>query len=550
VADVARLPGLLEQIWLVAGLRWRILRNNMKNKNRVWDVIGVVISSVVGIVFVASMAILVFVGTVAFLNNHHEARFGLLFWGFFLWWQVLPIFVAGFSPSFSFRSLLRFPLKFSAFYSIGIAYGLADSAALASLVWLVTMIVAAVITRISVVPVMILASILFVAVNVTLERLIGSWLEKILAKRKAREIFLALFVLFIVGVQFIGPAIQKYEKSPKPDVAKIVRYARPSPPSLAGEMIAGAAAGDSATVGTGAAGLAGFAVLLGGLLFFRYRDQFRGEELSETMAPARVAAKPVVPAREAAGPELRLLPAAVNAVLAKEFRYLFRNGFVATALLFPPLLALLFSMQFGGAHPTTKRAISPDLFFPGMMAYLTLILMAPSFNSFAYEGRGMQTYFMLPVRFRDILMAKNLVTLAILTGEIASCVALLKWRVGLPPSPVFFATICALIFAVAGQLTIANWSSLKFPKKMEFGKMQGNRQSGMAVLVAFGSQLVFATTCGLVLFVGRFGSNPWLPTEIFLCLAAAAVAGYIAALDPLTKLAEEKKESILDALTK
>ncbi len=311
-------------------------------------------------------------------------------------------------------------------------------------------------------------------------------------------------------------------------------------------MIAGAAAGDFATVGIGAAGLAGYALLLGGLLFFRYRDQFRGEELSETVAPRRAAVKSVVSVREAAAPELRLLPATVAAVLGKEFRYLFRNGFVAMALLSPPLLALLFSMQFGGAHPTATRAISPDLFFPGMMAYLTLILMAPSFNSFAYEGRGMQTYFMLPMRFRDILMAKNLVTLTILTGEIAFCVALLKWRVGLPPYPVFLATICALIFAVTGQLTIANWSSLKFPKKMEFGKMQGNRQSGMAVLTAFGSQLVFATTCGLVLFAGRVGSNPWLPTEIFLCLAAAAVAGYIASLNPLTEFAEQKKESILD----
>src|SRR5206468_8939777 len=100
MADVARLPGLFEQIWLVAGLRWRILRNNMKNKNRVWDVIGVVISAIVGIVFVAGVAIGIFAGTISFLNNHHEARFGFLFWGIFLWWQVLPIFVAGFSPSF------------------------------------------------------------------------------------------------------------------------------------------------------------------------------------------------------------------------------------------------------------------------------------------------------------------------------------------------------------------------------------------------------------------------------------------------------------------
>jgi ABC-2 type transport system permease protein len=551
VADVARLPGLFEQVWLVSGLRWRILRNNMKNKNRVWDIIGVVISSLVGIVFVAGLAMAIFVGTVSFLNNHHETRFALLFWGIFLWWQVLPIFVAGFSPSFSFRSLLRFPLKFSTFYLMGIAYGLADSAALASIFWMITMILATAMTKLSFAPVMILASAFFIAVNVTLERLIGSWVEKILSKRKAREFFLAIFVLLMVGVQFIGPAVQKYEKSATPDVERIVRYARPFPGSLAGDMIAGAASGDLAAAGKGAAGLAGYALLLGGLLLFRYREQFRGEELSETLAPARVAAKSTVVARETFRPELGILPATVAAVLAKEFRYLFRNGFVATALLFPPMLVLLFSMQFGGAHPTTvKHAISPDLFFPGMMAYLTLMLMAPSFNSFAYEGRGMQTYFMLPVRFRDILLAKNFVTVTILTTEIALCIALLKWRVGLPPLPAFLATIGALIFAVVGQLTIANWSSLKFPKKMEFGKMQGNRQSGMAVLIAFGAQLVFGSTCGLVLFVGRAGSNPWLSMEIFLFLAAAAVAGYVAALDPLTRLAEEKKESILDTLMK
>jgi ABC-2 type transport system permease protein len=551
VADVARLPGLFEQVWLVSGLRWRILRNNMKNKNRVWDIIGVVISSLVGIVFVAGLAMAIFVGTVSFLNNHHETRFALLFWGIFLWWQVLPIFVAGFSPSFSFRSLLRFPLKFSTFYLMGIAYGLADSAALASIFWMITMILATAMTKLSFAPVMILASAFFIAVNVTLERLIGSWVEKILSKRKAREFFLAIFVLLMVGVQFIGPAVQKYEKSATPDVERIVRYARPFPGSLAGDMIAGAASGDLAAAGKGAAGLAGYALLLGGLLLFRYREQFRGEELSETLAPARVAAKSTVVARETFRPELGILPATVAAVLAKEFRYLFRNGFVATALLFPPMLVLLFSMQFGGAHPTTvKHAISPDLFFPGMMAYLTLMLMAPSFNSFAYEGRGMQTYFMLPVRFRDILLAKNFVTVTILTTEIALCIALLKWRVGLPPLPAFLATIGALIFAVVGQLTIANWSSLKFPKKMEFGKMQGNRQSGMAVLIAFGAQLVFGSTCGLVLFVGRAGSNPWLSMEIFLFLAAAAVAGYVAALDPLTRLAEDKKESILDTLMK
>ncbi|HET9804554.1 MAG TPA: hypothetical protein VFP96_15040 [Candidatus Acidoferrum sp.] len=551
MADVARLPGLFEQIRLVAGLRWRIMRNNLKNKNRFWDLIGVVMASIGGTCLVLFIAVWIYVGTAAFLNSHHEERMSLLFWGIFVWWQLLPIFVAGFSPSFSFRSLLRFPMKFSAFYLIAIAYGLADSAAIASTVWVLAILVATLKTKAPLLPVMMVAAILFVALNVTLERLVGSWVEKLLSKRRSREVFLALFVLLMVSVQFIAPAIQKYGKSAVPTAQRVVRYAQVFPGSLAGKLVAGTASGDISAAATGAAGLAGYTLLFGGLLWSRYKTQYRGEELSETMAPARAPRRTAASDRESSGPELGLLPPTVAAVVAKEFRYLFRNGFMSMGLLFPPMIVLLFSMQFGGAHPTALKHATPlELFFPGMMAYLTLMLMAPSYNNFAYEGRGMQTYFMVPVKFRDILMAKNFVTVAVMTGEISACVALLKWRVGLPPLPVFLATMSALVFAVAGQLTIANWSSLTFPKKMEFGKMQGNRQSGMAVLVAFGAQILFGLTCGVVLFAGRLASNPWLSLYIFSVLAAAAVGGYIAALDPLTKLAEAKKESLLETLTK
>ena len=33
MADVAQLPGVLEQVRLVAGLRWRILKNGLRRKN-------------------------------------------------------------------------------------------------------------------------------------------------------------------------------------------------------------------------------------------------------------------------------------------------------------------------------------------------------------------------------------------------------------------------------------------------------------------------------------------------------------------------------------
>jgi ABC-2 type transport system permease protein len=214
VADVARLPGLFEQIRLVAGLRWRILRNGLKKKSRVWDLIGVVISSIMGVILITGLSMAVFFGTITFLQGHHPERIAFLFWAIFVWWQILPIFVAGFSPTFSFQTLLRFPLKLPAFYLIGIAYGLADSAALASLIWLTVMSVAVAVANSSLLPAMILACVLFVAANVTLERLMGSWVEKLLSKRRARELFVVLFILCMVSLQSLGRRSRNMKNQP------------------------------------------------------------------------------------------------------------------------------------------------------------------------------------------------------------------------------------------------------------------------------------------------------------------------------------------------
>jgi hypothetical protein len=125
---------------------------------------------------------------------------------------------------------------------------------------------------------------------------------------------------------------------------------------------------------------------------------------------------------------------------------------------------------------------------------------------------------------------------------------MLTWRVGLPSAHMLVATCAAIIFTIVGQLTIANWSSITFPRKMELGRMRGQRQSGMAALVAFGAQILMGSISAVILFTGKWTGDHWLPAEAFLFLAAAAVSGYFASLDALTKLAEKKKESLIEAL--
>ena len=215
----------------------------------------------------------------------------------------------------------------------------------------------------------------------------------------------------------------------------------------------------------------------------------------------------------------------------------------------PPILVLLFTSQFGGQHPSvTHRGISPDMFFPGMMGYLILMLMTPAYNCFAYEGRGIQTYFTAPLRFRDVLLGKNLMHAGVLVFEIVLSMIVLALRIGLPSTPVFIATIAAVIFAVAGQFAIADWVSLSFPRKLEFGSMRGQRSSGVSIWVAFGVQIFLAGVCSLILLTGRWTHSPWLPAEAFIGLAAASIAGYFATLDVLSNVAEKKKEILIETL--
>jgi hypothetical protein len=548
VAGVARPVGIAEQIQLVAGLRWRILRNHIRRKNNWLDLLGVIAAAFWGGVLIMGLGFAFYAGAQASLSTGHTEWLTLLFLAILLFWQAFPILMAGFGVNFPFRALLRFPLSLSVFYLIALAYGLADFVAIASVCWLLAMTLGASVANPAVLLAMVLIVALFLAMNVTLERLLGSWFDRLLARRFTRELIIGLFILFSVSLQFIKPLVDRYERGAPPAMLGLLPYLSFLPPALAGHAIAAAVAGRLNGVLVNAAGLGLYLVLFSVLLWQRYAAQYRGEELGEAAAPARAAVR-AISRREENADALGFLSPQVAAVLRKDLRYLQRNGFVLMSLVMPPVLVLIFSSQFGGRHPfAIQSGVAPDLFFPGMIGYLMLMLMMPAYNCFAYEGRGIQTYFTAPLRFRDVFLGKNLMHAGVLAFETLLSMAILAWRIGPPSLPVFIATLAGVGFAAAGQFSIANWASLCFPRKLEFGSLRGQRNSGVAIWVGFGAQIVLGGVCALVLFTGRSTNSPWLPAEAFTGLAAASLAGYFASLDGLTRLAEEKKEVLIEAL--
>lgn len=548
MADLTAPPDLFEQIRLIAGLRWRILRNGLRKKNNRADLIGMIFAGLFSSVLVVGISIAFYFGANTLLAGPHSGYIAFLFWAIFLYWQIIPVLVAGFSTSFEFKTLLRFPMSMSAFYVIALAYGFADIAAVASISWLAAMTLGATVLHFTLFFPMFAVAILFVILNLTLERLIGSWIERLLARRRTREIIVGLFILSMISLQFISPIVQSTKGLTHPWIMKLLPYFAPLPASLAGRAISAAAVGHFYPFFACLVGLSLYALVFSALLWQRFSSQYRGEELSETIAPARVAARVKFKLQPPAN-RPALLPPVVSSVLRKEFFYVIRNGLSLFSLIMPPVLVVVFSLQLAGKHPTmSKHAVSPDLFFPGMMAYLMLILLAPAYNSFAYEGKGIQTYFTAPIRFRDVLLAKNLMVTAIFSFEIFLCMFVLIYRVGRPSAPTLFATIAGLVFTVVAQLIFANWSSLKFPRKLEFGQMRGQRNSGVAVWIMFGAQIILGGSSAVILGLGRWTGNPWLPVEIFSFLAVIALSGYFASLDALSDLAEKQKEPLIEAL--
>jgi ABC-2 type transport system permease protein len=546
MADLVQSPGVWQQLWLVAGLRWHLLRHSWHHKTRRWDLIGMVWVGIVSAVLVFGLCFAFFAGTYESLVKNRPQWVGLLFWGLFLWWQVVPIFVAGFGANFEFKKLLRFPLSMPAFYLLGLGYGLADFAALSSISWILAMLAGAIAARPNVVPVLLLVSTLFVLLNVTMERLVGSWLEKVLAKRRARELFLGLFILSMVSMNFLSPAFQRWGDGTAPKFIRLWPYLWWMPGSLAGHAVEAAAHGVFRGALPGSMGLLVWMVITSGFLWKRFRAQYFGEELGESGAPAAVKKRKLW---QETSEWPRFISPQVAAVVRKEFRYLTRNGFVFITLLLPPIMVFFFSMQFAGKNSMLKEhGLSPEAFFPALMAYLILILLSPAYNSFAFEGKGIQTYFMTPVRFRDVLLGKNLLLAALVLLEVSISVAVMVSRVGWPSLPRFVSTVAAVAFAVVGQLTIANWSSLSFPKKMEIGKLKGQRNSGVAVWTLFGVQITLGGICAVILFAGRWTGNPWLPAVAFAGLTAAALGGYVASLGALDRLAVEKRELLIETL--
>lgn len=537
--------GVARQLRLIAGLRWRTFANSLRTRGGKADLAGrLIFGSAIAVGVLGAGVLLAAVSWAAF----HEARPAFLtgeLWFVFLAWQFVPIFVTGFGAQADLGILLRFPLSYPAFVLLNLAYGLLEPVAVAALYWLAMIFVGAAIAAPSALPWVALGLCAFAAVNLLLSRAVFAWLDRWLAQRRTREILGVVFFLLMMSLQFIQPAAERWGKGATKAVQRFAPAESVFPPGMAASVVEGARPGGSsrAWLDLGGLGLVGLA--LAWTLGARLRAQYRGENLGEAPRQRTAAAPKAVHE----GWKLGGLSPPVAALLEKDLRYLLRNTAQYLMLAVPLILVLLLGLQKDKPHSfDALPAAGSAFFFPMTVAYCALIVIGFANNALGYDGPGIAMLFAAPVRFRDVLLAKNLLHTLVFAFE-ALAVFVGGLLVGARFDPAVVAvTLVAALFVLPLNFAVGNLVSLHYPRQIQFGAVRRQRASGMSMLI---NLTVASATIGFsagVFILSHWLGKLWIAGTVFLALAALALMLHHKVVEASSGIAGRCRETLMKEL--
>ncbi len=538
------------QLAAVADLRWRMFVNSLRTTRGKLELISRVVVTVVFTVGGLGGAFGMGAGAYYFVAEGKPQLLAVLLWPVFMFWQFFPVMATAFTNNPDSSDLLRFPLSYSSYFLIRLAYGSFDAATALGSLWLLAITVGIGFAAPVLLPWAALVLGLFGVFNLLLMQMVFAWIERWLAQRRTREIFGVLFILLMLSFQLVGPMMERFGRRSRPEFNRSVEILAPIqavlPPGLAADAIAQAARAKFLSGFSSFLLLAAIALTVGCLLHLRLRKQFRGESFSETMARR--------PVEKVHG--LRLgwsLPGfspAVAAVFEKEVRYLARSGPMLLTLIMPVFMLIVFRMgsMNPARHSGTFLARMPNMAFPAAAGYALLMLTNLVYNNFGGDGGGIQFFYASPALFSQIVLGKNLTHAAVLLFDTALSWLAVTYLYGSPTFDVTIATLCGLFFAAPLNFTVGNLLSLYSPKKLDFSTFGRQRASQITVLVSLGVQIVVVGIGVSTFVIARHYANFWIATAVFLALAVISFSIYGMILHRIDGIALERRETLVAEL--
>ena len=519
------------QFGAITRLRWQMYRNGFRRKGGKSDLAATL--------SVAPFALMIIGGLCAGAGaaalwagfSGHIERVSWVLWGIFLLSQLANLNLGQPGTTFDPKQLIRFPMGVWSYTAVRLFFGILAPGNL-----IVTLMSLAAATGLTIANPELAgwaftAMTLFAVVNVLFTRMIFAWVDRWLSTRRAREAFTALIFLFSIAAQGVNfaynPAYSHHRMSlqkiqgVQSTLAKVEHYVSALPPELAGGSVAAAAEGHRTTfVVKNLASAAWGCVFL--LVFARrMQTEYRGENLSD---PANVVRAAKVPKHEIAHAPAAAFVAAsarpadvTRVVAAKELLYLRRNTGLFYGLIMPLVMVLVFAGRWSARwSPHGSTVVLAAL------AYGLIGVFPMGFNSFGMDGPGAQTYFITPVRLREVLMGKNVLCAGLAIAETIAILVVLSYS-GKAPSPLILLDgVLWMVSTLFVELTVGNYMSIRSPRRIDPGRTAQKQARPASAFLSMGIVLACGLVGGLVTYLAGLGGVNWIVPIVFGCTSVAA----------------------------
>lgn len=540
--QVALIPPAGGQLRAIANLRWRLIVNSLRSTRGQLNLLSRVLGGLTVLAIGGGGGTAMF-----FVGSWATARdprwLALPFWSVFLFWQVFPVLATAFAQNLDASALLRFPMRYSAYFLVRVIYGTLDIATALGLFWLTGLFLGIISADLRLLPWAALAIGLFAVFNILLGRMIFAWIEHWLSRRRSREVLGVLFLMVMVGFQIFGSQIGRHARNLDPEklagLSRFIPVERALPPGLAAYCVANAASGKEFTALLSWVMLAAFAGIAAWLLHLRLYGQYRGENPAE--GEKRKAAQETTSARR--GWKLPLVSGPVSAVFEKELRYLSRSGPMLFTMIMP--LVVVFVL-WGGRRGFLGQQNAYAL--PAGAAYCLLVMTNMIYNSFGGDGGGIQFFLLAPVSFRQIVLAKNLAHMSVVATEVFLLWLGVRVIYGSPPLVILALTAAWYLFAAPINFSTGNLLSLYSPKRIDYATFGRQRASSATVFASLGVQLMMTGTGIGVIVLALHFATLWAAVLVFLALSIPAVAGYLLLLSRIDRIALKRREVLASEL--
>jgi hypothetical protein len=448
-------------------------------------------------------------GTIFILRGGKPQFLQLLLWIIFLFWQVFPLTVEGFSPGMNFREVARYPVSLRLFVMLNVAYGLFDPAALAGLLWLLSMWIGILIERPQwAIPAAFLF-LVFAALNVLCNRIVMGVFERFQSTRKGRERVVAILLVLMILPQMINLVVNgvvnvRQVHLPAWTHGIVYSFLYVSPPGLVVESLLPEKGNVALTFGL----LLGYVALAIVLQVRQLRATYLGEIYSETFRTnADLKIKP--------GWKLPGLSESVSAIVEKELRYIRLNSRLLVSFAYPVIVFVVVLL----GRPAKGFAFSAWTGTGTLGAFAALMAISVSnmaYNTFGMDREGFGRWLLSPLPLNRILIAKSIAQglVTAIVYMIGAVAVLLLRHV---PLEMFLAITTGFVALLIIHLGVGTVVSSFWPKRVEVTQMRSRMTSSAAGLA---SLLVMLPTGAIVaiVVVGTWSFDlRWLP------LAAAAV---------------------------